>query len=177
MNDELGHHRSLQFLEGLKKTSWIIAAPPSPHPPIQVSPPRKSKLLHDSRSVSMSWCRAQFGTWDQILLPAAVWKLRSCLCGAPSLTRRRVCSFQCNHSMVRVVQNPLHCLRLPQPGGPGSRIYIPQEKGSPVIPPGTGFPLRRLLRLVGLWWRYSNPPPHGNVTIWTTCAAVMAVTL
>jgi hypothetical protein len=31
-------------------------------------------------------------------------------------------------------------LRLPQPGGPGPRIYIPQEQGGPVIPPGTGFP-------------------------------------
>jgi hypothetical protein len=31
-------------------------------------------------------------------------------------------------------------MRLPQPGGPGSRIYIPQEQGVPVIPPGTGFP-------------------------------------
>jgi hypothetical protein len=29
--------------------------------------------------------------------------------------------------------------RLPQPGGPGSRIYIPQEEGDPVIPPGTGL--------------------------------------
>jgi hypothetical protein len=24
------------------------------------------------------------------------------------------------------------------------------------------FPFRRLLRLEGLWWRYSNPPPHGT---------------
>jgi hypothetical protein len=40
-------------------------------------------------------------------------------------------------------------LRLPQPGGPGSRIYIPQEQGDPVIPPGTGFPFCRLLRLAG----------------------------
>jgi hypothetical protein len=38
-------------------------------------------------------------------------------------------------------------LRLPKPGGPGPRIYIPQEQGGPVIPPGTGFPFRRLLRL------------------------------
>jgi hypothetical protein len=38
-------------------------------------------------------------------------------------------------------------LRLPQSGGPDSRIYIPQEQGYPVIPPGTGFSLRRLLRL------------------------------
>jgi hypothetical protein len=30
-------------------------------------------------------------------------------------------------------------LRLPQPGGPSPCIYIPQEQGGPVIPPGTGF--------------------------------------
>jgi hypothetical protein len=42
--------------------------------------------------------------------------------------------------------------RLPQPGGPGSRIYIPQEQGGPVMSPGTGFPFRRLLRLAGLRW-------------------------
>jgi hypothetical protein len=52
-------------------------------------------------------------------------------------------------------------LRLLQPGGPGPRIYIPQEQGGPVIPPGTGFPFCRLLRLAGLRWRYCNPPPYG----------------
>jgi hypothetical protein len=34
----------------------------------------------------------------------------------------------------------LSYFRLPQLGGPGPRIYIPQEQGGPVIPPGTGFP-------------------------------------
>jgi hypothetical protein len=29
--------------------------------------------------------------------------------------------------------------KLPKPGGPGPRIYIPQEQGGPVIPPGIGF--------------------------------------
>jgi hypothetical protein len=28
---------------------------------------------------------------------------------------------------------------LSQPGGLGARVYIPQEQGGPVIPPGTGF--------------------------------------
>jgi hypothetical protein len=51
-------------------------------------------------------------------------------------------------------------LRLSQAGGPGPCIYIPQEHGGPVIPPGIRFPFRRLLRLAGLQWRYSNPPPH-----------------
>jgi hypothetical protein len=40
--------------------------------------------------------------------------------------------------------------RLPQPGGLGFRIYIPQEQGGLVIPPGTGFPFRCLLTLCGL---------------------------
>jgi hypothetical protein len=36
----------------------------------------------------------------------AVWNFRSCFCGAPSLTRGQVCNLRCNHSMVRVAQNP-----------------------------------------------------------------------
>jgi hypothetical protein len=44
----------------------------------------------------------------------------------------------------------------PSPGngfqlpGPGLHIYIPHEQGGTVIPPGTGFPFHRLLRLAGL---------------------------
>jgi hypothetical protein len=75
---------------------------------------------------------------------------------------------QLSHSRVRVPRDswPYFTVsdsRLPQPGGPGPRIYIPQEQGSPVKPPGNGFPFRRLLRVSELRWRYSSPPPHGNV--------------
>jgi hypothetical protein len=74
-----------------------------------------------------------------------------------------------SHSHVRVPRDSLvHFTvsdsRLPQPGGPGPRIYIPQEQGGPVIPPGNAFPFRLLLRLAGLQWRYSTPPPHGRLT-------------
>jgi hypothetical protein len=69
----------------------------------------RSKLLYDWQSVSMSWYRAPL--WD--LRPdiiscrsVAVWNLWSWFCGAPSLTRGRVCNLQCNHSMVRAAQNP-----------------------------------------------------------------------
>jgi hypothetical protein len=48
----------------------------------------------------------------------------------------------------------------PQPGGTGPYIYIPQWQGGSVIPPGTGFPFYRLLRLAGIWWSYYNPPPR-----------------
>jgi hypothetical protein len=63
-------------------------------------------------------------------------------------------------------------LRLPQPGGSGPHIYIPQEQSGPVMPPGTGFPFCRLLRLAGLRWKYSNPPPHG---LDPTCSSKMSV--
>jgi hypothetical protein len=55
--------------------------------------------------------------------------------------------------------------RLPQPGGPGPHIYVPQEQGGPVIPLGSGFPFRLLLRLAGLRWRHSNPPPLVKVKL------------
>jgi hypothetical protein len=54
-------------------------------------------------------------------------------------------------------------LRLPQPGGPGPRIYILQGQGGPVIPPDTGFPFCHLLRLARLWSRYSTLLPHGKL--------------
>jgi hypothetical protein len=62
----------------------------------------------------------------------AVRKLQSCFCGAPSLTRGRVCSLQCNRSIVRIAQNVtlLSHLRLPEPEGPGSPY---------LYPPGTGM--------------------------------------
>jgi hypothetical protein len=94
---------------------------------------------------------------------------------APSLTRGCVCNLlvQLLLGLPRAVtlgsksrRTHDHILlphmRLPQPGGPGPRIYIPQEQGGPVILPSTGFPLCRLLRLAGMRWRYSNPPPHGE---------------
>jgi hypothetical protein len=95
----------------------------------------------------------------------------------PSLTIGWVCSLpvQLLLGLVRAVAlGPeyrrthghilLSHLRLPQPGGPGSRIYIPQEQGGPAIPTGTGFPFCPLLRLSGLLrLKYSNPPSHGQL--------------
>jgi hypothetical protein len=83
---------------------------------------------------------------------------------------------QCSHSQARVPRDLRPCCTvsdstLPQPGGPGSRIYIPQEQGDQVTPPGTGFPSRRLLRLAGLRWRYSSLPPHGMTDSLLTCPA------
>jgi hypothetical protein len=92
------------------------------------------------------------------------------------LTRGWVCRLQLllsrqrSHSRVRVPRNSwpnvtVSDSKLLQPGGLGPRIYIPQEQGGQVIPPGTGFPFRRLLWLAGLRWRYSTPPPHGALNM------------
>jgi hypothetical protein len=83
----------------------------------------------------------------------SVWWLRVSWCVAPSLTRGWVCNLLVPLllGLARVVTLGLNSrrthdhillshLRLPQPGGPGPRIYIPQEKCGLVIPPGTGFP-------------------------------------
>jgi hypothetical protein len=74
---------------------------------------------------------------------------------------------QRSHSRYRVPQDSWPYLtvsdsRFPQPVGPGPRIYILQEQSDPVIPLDTGFPFHRLLRIAGLRWRYSNPPPRGE---------------
>jgi hypothetical protein len=54
---------------------------------------------------------------------------------------------QRSHSRVRVLWDswPYFTVsdsRFPQPGGAGPHIYIPQEQGGPVIPPGTRLPFR-----------------------------------
>jgi hypothetical protein len=72
---------------------------------------------------------------------------------------------QRSHSQVRIPRDPRQYFtasdsRFTQPGGPGPRIYIPQKQGGPVIPSGTGFPFRCLLRLAGMRRRYLTTPPH-----------------
>jgi hypothetical protein len=62
---------------------------------------------------------------------------------------------QRSHFQVRALRDSwphftVSVLRLPQPGGPGPRIYIPQEHSGPGILPDTRFSFCRLLRFVGL---------------------------
>jgi hypothetical protein len=138
--------------------------------------------------------RRPSGTLDQFffLLEIFFRQFLVCYFVAPSLTRGRVCNLLLLLVLASAV--PLgsdsrgtedrillsQFLRLPQPGGPGPRIYIPQEQGGPDILPGTGFPFRRLLRLAGLYWRYYNPPPHGHVARYVSeepCALVADCTV
>jgi hypothetical protein len=81
----------------------------------------------------MSWCQAHSGTCDQMLLPVGM--LLSCFCGAPSLTRGRVCNLQCNHTMVRVAQNPKPYFTVSSETPPSWRARLPY-----LYTPGTGWP-------------------------------------
>jgi hypothetical protein len=49
----------------------------------------QSHIATDVQSISKSWRRALSGTHDLIFI--TLWQLRSCFCGAPSLSRGRAC--------------------------------------------------------------------------------------
>jgi hypothetical protein len=96
----------------------------------------RSYFTTDGRSVSMSWCRAHSGTCGQILL--LVGRLLPQSCGLVSVGRpfwredgTAVCSAITQWSESPRTRNHtlLSHLKLSQPGGPGSRIYISQEQG------------------------------------------------
>jgi hypothetical protein len=133
----------------------------------------KLKLItNDSQSASQSWC--QTSIWDPRPIFLSPWNFLWTLAGLLFCSAR---GRACNLLSLLVLPSavPLwsesrgtqehillsQFLRLPQPEGPSPRIYIPQGQGCPDIPPGTGFPFHWLLRLAGLRWRYSIPPPHG----------------
>jgi hypothetical protein len=73
-------------------------------------------------------------------------QLRVCWCGAPSLTRSRVCIFQflpgiASTDFLTSEPHGTHehillslILRLPQPGGPGSCIYFPRNRVAQLEP-------------------------------------------
>jgi hypothetical protein len=82
---------------------------------------------------------------SRYLLPT-LWQLRSCFCGAPSLTRGRVCLFYMLLALTSVVFLGSDFLR--------TRDHI-------LLSQIWEFPFRRLLRLSGSQWSYSNSPPHG----------------
>jgi hypothetical protein len=137
--------------------------------------PPKLKLIYERRSVSQSLLVRRSHLEPMTGYLFSVWQLRVSWCWTPSLTRRWVCNLLAQlllglaravtlGSKSRITRNhtSLFHLRLLQPGEPDHCINIPQDQCGPIILPGTGFPFRRLLRLAGLRWRYSNPPPHGN---------------
>jgi hypothetical protein len=86
-----------------------------------------------------------FGAYDKIFI--IVWQLQVCWCEATSLTRGRVCRLQLLLALARAVIFGSESRRT------RDHILLSQIRD---------FPFRCLLRLAGLRWRYSTPPPHGS---------------
>jgi hypothetical protein len=95
-------------------------------------------------------------------------------CVTPSLTKGWVCRLQLLLVLASAVilrSEPrgshdhilLSQIRDPRPNLEGQvPVFIsPRNRTAQLYPQGTGFPFRRLLRLAGLRWKYSNLPPHG----------------
>jgi hypothetical protein len=68
---------------------------------------RRRKSHCDWPSVSQSWCRVPSGTHDQIFI--TIWQSRSCLCGAPSLTRGQV--WLLSETLSALISNLSWCKR------------------------------------------------------------------
>jgi hypothetical protein len=92
----------------------------------------QSHITTDVNSISKSWCLAPSGAHDQIFI--TLWQLLSCFCGAPSLTRGRVCLFYMLLALTNVIFLGSESL--------GTRDYI-------LLSQIWDFPFRRLLRLAG----------------------------
>jgi hypothetical protein len=92
------------------------------------------------------------GAYDHIFSTVDSYGL--VLCGAPSLTRRRVCLFYMLLALSSAVFPCSESLR--------TRDHI-------LLSQIWDFPFRRLLRLTGLRWRYSTPPPQESLILlnWT----------
>jgi hypothetical protein len=101
--------------------------------------------LTASQSVSLG-VEPPSGAHDKIFF--TIWHLRSCFCGAPSLTRGRICLLYMLLALASAVFLGSEYL--------GTRDHI-------LLSQIWDFLFRRLLRLAGSRWRYSTPPPHDLV--------------
>jgi hypothetical protein len=104
----------------------------------------ESYITIDCQSISLSWNKAPIWRFNQILI--TVRRLRVSWFGALSLTRGRVCRLQFLLALVSAVILGSQSL------GTRGHMLLSQIRG---------FSFRCLVRLAGLRWRYSTPPPHG----------------
>jgi hypothetical protein len=102
-------------------------------------------------TVSRSFClgiKHPFGAYDQIFV--TVRHFWVCSCGAPSLTRWRVCHLQLLLALASAV------------------IFGSESRGTPnhvLLSQFLEFPFRRLPQLAGLRWRISTPPQHRIISV------------
>jgi hypothetical protein len=120
--------------------NWLLYCQISTHEWLN---PSESYVMTYGQSASLG-IKHPSEAYDQIFI--TVRQLLVCGCGALSLTRGWVCHLQLLLALASaVILGSESC-------GTHDQILLCQFQD---------FPLRCLLRLTGLWWRYSTPPPHG----------------
>jgi hypothetical protein len=109
-------------------------------------------LCYDRRSAGQSCLGIKHpsGALEQIFI--TVRQLQACWCGALSLTRRQVCRLQLLLAIASAV------ILRSESGGTRTHILLSQIRD---------FPFHHHLRLAGLRWMYSTPPPYGINSILT----------
>jgi hypothetical protein len=135
---------------------------------------KKSKLSYDRRLIGQPLLVSghYMGTvtnFSFTSMDAMLRQLGVCYYGVASLARGRVDAARPRQRSLSCVWVPrdswpyftASILRLSQLGGPGSCIYFTKEHVAQLNPRALGSLVYRLLRLAGLRWWYSNPPPHG----------------
>jgi hypothetical protein len=115
---------------------------------ICLKPESEFYITIDGQSPSLSWNKAPI--WRLRADFYSLRQLRVCWCGALSLTRGRVCRLR----FLLALASPV--ILGSQSLGTSDNILLSQIRD---------FPFRRLVRLAGLRWRYSTPPPHGQSAI------------
>jgi hypothetical protein len=111
------------------------------------------------------------GAYEQILI--SVRQLLVYWSGALSLTRERICRLQLLAALTSAVILGTESCRIrdyillsqirdfPNMEGQVPVFISPRNTVAQLYTQALGSPFRRLLRLAGLRWRYSNPPPRG----------------
>jgi hypothetical protein len=111
----------------------------------------QSHIASDGQSINESWCRTHLGFMTRYLLPFTCYGL--VLWGTFSDERRGL-------SFVYAADPHQRSL---------SRVRVPWDSLPYFTASELRIPFRRLLRLAGSVWRYSNPPPY-----WLDCNTVIA---
>jgi hypothetical protein len=104
----------------------------------------ESYVMTDGQSAFLSWKKAPI--WGLRLDFYYCQTVAGSWCGALSLTRGRVCRLQLLLALASAV------ILGSESRGTRDHILLSQIRD---------FPFRGLLRLAGLRWRYSTPPPYG----------------
>jgi hypothetical protein len=144
------------------RPDWMAAGSQLTHHGNCLSSKSKSKLCYDQLLVGQS-----------LLVSSPIWGQRADFC----YTQIVACFMKwgalfdkrTDLPIIIIAADPRQCshfrARVPRTHDHTSLSHIQDSpnlegQGGPVIPPGTGVFFRSLLRLVGLRWKYSNPPPQ-----------------